>query len=619
MKTPTVKSLLHTHLLLMLFLALVLPWACIWLIKPDLLHTLGIEGLLLAVAAGLVPAWLSGTGGRRLILNRFRKLVQSESQLLDIMRLSGDWYWEQDRSGRVVSLLHRSAPQAGAESGPTEFPILGHTRWDLQGLAPVDTTWEDFRSLMQAERSFQKVRFLYTSAAGERLYFVSSGVPRHDWRGHFAGYCGVSVNITDRCLNQNLRSAEREMLRGLMLGLPVDRLLARFCQQMADALHRVSDVYCWVAQTQEPSDVQGSAGVDLFADSSRLDLVAWSEGAPSVEGLRQLVWPRDRQRLMDRFPGACIELPEDAALQAPLGFLMAVPRSPVTVSDRDRTRLHDAGRLLSLVLERQHFERETLQFNNQLESRIAERTASLQATNRELEAFSYTVSHDLRAPLRAIDGFTNILVEDFGDSLPAEARQLLGRISNNASQMGKLIDGLLDFSRLLRNQPAQVAVNMRALVDQVCEQLNAPARAELVIGHLPDVMGDPIWFTQVWMNLIDNALKFSSKKADARVSIVSEPVPGGVRFSVADNGAGFDPAYRDKLFNVFERLHHKKDFDGTGVGLAIVKRIIERHGGEVFADSVLGEGARFGFFLPDGVVCTASPDGVGSVQDAEGI
>lgn len=604
-------------MLWLLFLALALPWAALWFIRPAALSTIGLETILLVISVGLVPAWLSGVAARRTIHNRFRKLTQSEAQLLDIMRLSGDWYWEQDSAGRVVSLLHRSAPQAGAESGPTEFPILGHTRWDLDGLAPVDMTWDAFRATMQAEQAFQKVRFLYTSAAGERLYFVSSGAPRSDWRGQFLGYCGVSVNITDRCLNQNLRTAERELLRGLMLGLPAERMLARFCQQLADALHRVSDVYCWTAVDPDnqavaasAQDIQGEivAAANNGGTGGRLHLIAHSDGARALPHLQMLNWPADRERLAHALPGAALELPDTANLSLPHGFLVAVPRAAAALSERDRTRLHDAGRLLSLVLERQHFERETLQFHSRLEERIAERTASLQATNRELEAFSYTVSHDLRAPLRAIDGFTNIILEDFEAELPEDVVQLLKRISNNASQMGKLIDGLLDFSRLLRNQPTHVDVGMRALVDQVCEQLNAPARATLIIGHLPDVVGDPLWFTQVWMNLIDNALKFSSKKAEPRIEIGSEPLAdGGVRYSVRDNGAGFDPAYRDKLFNVFERLHHKKEFDGTGVGLAIVKRIVERHGGEVFAEAVPGEGATFGFTLPPAVLRSDQP------------
>ncbi len=600
---PPIKSLLQRNALIALVLAVVCPWLAFYVMHPALFKSIGLESVLLAAACGVLPAWLAGLGGRRLVQNRFRKLLQSESQLLDIMRLSGDWYWEQDRNGRVVSLLHRSAPQAGAESGPTEFPILGHTRWDLQGLAPVDMSWDAFRQTMQAEKPFQKVRFLYTSGAGERLYFVSSGAARYDWRKQFLGYCGVSVNITDRCLNQNLREAERELLRGLMLGLPAERLLSRFCHQLAQAFHRVSDVYCWVAAEAADGDLANSN-----LREGRMQLIAHSDGAQTVGDLQELNWPTDRQALVAAFPRAALELPDDPGLPLPPGFLLAVPKGSTVLSDRDRTRLHDAGRLLSLVLERQHFERETQQFNSQLEARIAERTASLQATNRELEAFSYTVSHDLRAPLRAIDGFTNIIMEDFENELPPDAVQLLKRISNNAAQMGKLIDGLLDFSRLLRNQPTQVQVNMRALVDQVCEQVNAPARAELVIGHLPDVMGDPVWFTQVWMNLIDNALKFSSKKEQPRVEIVAEQVSGGVRYTVTDNGAGFDPAYRDKLFNVFERLHHKKDFDGTGVGLAIVKRIIERHGGEVFADSQPGAGAQFGFFLPDAVLYSADRD-----------
>jgi light-regulated signal transduction histidine kinase (bacteriophytochrome) len=265
----------------------------------------------------------------------------------------------------------------------------------------------------------------------------------------------------------------------------------------------------------------------------------------------------------------------------------------------DVIRVLTAIRLLGLCVERRVFEDDLQGLNGTLEQRINDRTAELTRSNSELEAFTYTVSHDLRAPLRAIDGFSSILKEDFAESLPEDARGLLDRISNNARQMGGLIDGLLDFSRLLRTDVARVKVDQQQLLDQILDQLDAKRKNVVELCELPPVYADPVLLKQVWMNLIDNALKFSSKAAQPKVTIQCEKVGHFYRFSVQDNGAGFDMKYSDKLFNVFERLHHKKDFDGTGVGLAIVKRIIERHGGEISAVGELGQGACFTFTLPD--------------------
>ncbi|BET25554.1 phospho-acceptor domain-containing protein [Limnobacter thiooxidans] len=270
----------------------------------------------------------------------------------------------------------------------------------------------------------------------------------------------------------------------------------------------------------------------------------------------------------------------------------------------DVLRVLTAIRLLGLCVERRVFEDDLQGLNGTLEQRITDRTAELTRSNSELEAFTYTVSHDLRAPLRAIDGFSSILKEDFADSLPAEANGLLDRISNNARQMGGLIDGLLDFSRLLRTDVARVKVDQQQLVEQILDQLDAKRKNIVEVCDLPPVYADPVLLKQVWMNLIDNALKFSSKAEHPKVIIHCEKGVRTFRFTVQDNGAGFDMKYADKLFNVFERLHHKKDFDGTGVGLAIVKRIIERHGGEISASGELGQGACFTFTLPDQIELT---------------
>jgi PAS domain S-box-containing protein len=239
--------------------------------------------------------------------------------------------------------------------------------------------------------------------------------------------------------------------------------------------------------------------------------------------------------------------------------------------------------------------------NAELEDRVKARTAALEAANRELEAFSYSVSHDLRAPLRSVDGFSKILLQDHGEQLDAEARRVLGVVIRNVQQMGRLIDDLLAFSRVSRKELERQPVDMGKLARAVAEVLRAaePERAiEVDIGSLGGTLGDSGLLRQVWVNLLGNAFKFTRPADRPRIEIRCEQVDGECRYTVRDNGVGFDPAYADNLFKPFQRLHPTAEFEGTGIGLAIVARIVQRHGGRVSAEGRPGAGATFGFSLP---------------------
>jgi light-regulated signal transduction histidine kinase (bacteriophytochrome) len=231
---------------------------------------------------------------------------------------------------------------------------------------------------------------------------------------------------------------------------------------------------------------------------------------------------------------------------------------------------------------------------------VAERTAQLEAANKELEAFSYTVSHDLRAPLRAVDGFTRILLEEYAPQFDAEGRRFCGLISNNTRRMGELIDDLLAFSRLGRAKMHPAPVDMASLANATFLELTAlseRARIDFHLEPLPPATGDPALLRQVWANLLANAVKFSAKKERPSIEVRGVQQGGAVVYSIRDNGAGFDMRYVDKLFGVFQRLHNVREFEGTGVGLAIVQRIVHRHGGRVWAEGAPGEGATFYFTL----------------------
>jgi PAS domain S-box-containing protein len=337
-----------------------------------------------------------------------------------------------------------------------------------------------------------------------------------------------------------------------------------------------------------------SAGVRLFGATAAADLI----GRFTLE----LVHPEDR-RAIDR------TIRESMEEHRPVPFAEArivrrdgevidveIAAAPMTFERKNAAQV-----IVHNVADRKQAEEQIRRLNAELEQRVVDRTAALEAANKELEAFSYSVSHDLRAPLRHIEGFVEILRGTKAGELDSESQQYLQTISDAARQMGRLIDDLLAFSRTARAELRKTRISLNEIVRDVLREVRSDVAnrdVEWIIGVLPQAEGDANLLRQVLSNLVENALKYTRPRKVARIEIGSNPNDDEIIVFVKDNGVGFDMRYAHKLFGVFQRLHSATDFEGTGVGLANVRRIIHRHGGRTWAEAKLDEGATFYFSLP---------------------
>ncbi|MBN1536648.1 MAG: Cache 3/Cache 2 fusion domain-containing protein [Anaerolineales bacterium] len=320
---------------------------------------------------------------------------------------------------------------------------------------------------------------------------------------------------------------------------------------------------------------------DLLVDGAQDAIPQWFGGKYSQSTL-----VADAYTTMDFFP----TLGED-------GKWLIFTAAPIRNSNGE---IIGAVETLEDITERKRAEEEVHQLNAELEQRVTERTAQLETAIKEMEAFSYSISHDLRSPLRAMNGFSSILLEENAAQLPEDIQRYLRHIHDSARQMGCLIDDLLSFFRLSRKQVNKQPIAMKDLVEQtirMMEEKHKDRNIDIELGVLPEGTGDPAMLRQVWENLLSNALKFTKQREVAHIEVGSMQTNGECVYFVKDNGAGFDMQYADKLFGVFQRLHSVREFEGTGVSLAIVKRIIQRHGGRVWAEGEVDQGAQFYFTL----------------------
>lgn len=571
-----------------------------------------------------------------LLGERFRAMQKQQQMLTGVLNSVPQCIFWKDQNSVYLGCNDVFAAKAGL---PSPQAIAGKTDFDLPWLrSDAEHYRANDQDVIAGKVTQSRVVEPFTTAAGERAWVETTKV-RLIGADHVPyGVLGIFDDVTER-----IKAAEAtkrqiafdELITAILAGFASATggeadLQIKFALEMLARFFGVN--YTFV--------VEFSEGMGLWSVTH-----AWHEPNLTDHPQRFLRKPMGTAPWAEKMiaRGEIIqannldELPPEAASErarwAELGF-QSVLQVPLrgkgarirgclclnSIGKQVRWQADDAPRLrlivdgLANVLERIRAEQalrvseeNTRALNRELEHRVRERTADLEAANKELEAFSYSVSHDLRAPLRAISGFARMLAEDFGESLPAEGRRFLSVINDNIRQMGSLIDDLLTFSRLGRQPLHKDWIRPQRMIEEVIEQIRSAEpegrRVDVSIAELPPCEVDPALFRQVVTNLISNAFKYTRKNPSARIEIGYQPPQDGTpgAYFFRDNGAGFDMRYVEKLFHVFQRLHSSADYEGTGVGLAIVRRIIDRHGGSVWASAQVDRGATFFVSLP-GVV-----------------
>ena len=477
---------------------------------------------------------------------RFRSLVMATSQVV----------WVADANGQV----NRPLPSWQEFTGQSDAETKG-AGW-IDALHPDDTARAlDVWKRCVESRSLYEVEYRVLRHDGIYRNLSARGVAVTNNDGSVREWVGSCADVTD------IRKAEAERDRFFSLSLDL------MCIANSDGyFHRINPAF---------EKVLGFKQEELLS-------------RPFLD----FVHPEDRQSTLEVLKslnaGATVANFENRYMCTDASYRWLHWSCAAVVEYRQLYLVaHD-------ITERKRVDAELRQLNVELDERVVERTAQLEMANRELEAFTYSVSHDLRAPLRGIDSFSLMVLEDYGPKLDDEGRRMLSVVRSESQRMGQLIDDLLKFSRLGRLEMQLQCIDMNALLVDVIDKLGLPPGRErqISVGLLPKAQGDRNLIQHVWVNLLSNAVKFTSNQAAPAIEVGGAIADGFVTYYVKDNGAGFDPRYVHKLFAVFQRLHTEEEFEGTGVGLALVQRIVNRHGGNVRAEGQVNKGATFYFSLP---------------------
>jgi PAS domain S-box-containing protein len=505
------------------------------------------------------------------------RLQQSRAHFQSLTRLSSDWYWEIDDQFRFTEVSNTWSDQIKSLAGD----FMGRTRWELDDSARNQAAWALHRAQLERRETFRNFEFERLDKEGHRVVICISGEPIADSGGNFAGYRGVGTDISARRQAETAFRASEARCHAIV-GALAEGVILR------DADGRIVDCNASTERILGKTLGQMKGLMSIAPD--------WApeheDGSPMLEEMRPLSVAR-RTGLLQSNVVVSYRKPDGSQLWLQVNLQPLFEGATSSLSGFVST--------ITDITERKRARMEIVRLNVNLENRVLRRTAELEAANRELEAFSYSVAHDLRAPLSTIDGFSVLLQKAMPPESGERARHFLYRIRSGVQRMGELTDALLSLAQLSRTSLQWATVDMSeeaAAILKHCAENDLARMVKTAVEPGLRVRADRSLLRQVLENLIANAWKFSSKKPCACISVGQQVgADGQPVYFVRDNGAGFDMAYADKLFGPFQRLHSQEEFSGSGIGLATVQRIIHRHGGKVWARASVEHGCTFYFTL----------------------